>query len=101
MLMTSNLFDYFEDGSTPGGAPAPLAPRAPRRPRRDYDLTLVARSPEWRDDAESLATLERVECEPWVGEVIRKGDAVRLRVRDDWIEMAGAALEAGGRGGGA
>jgi arginyl-tRNA synthetase len=94
--MTSNLFDYFEDAPTRGGAPAPLAPRAPRRPRRDYDLTLVPRSPGWRHDADSLAALERVEGEPWVGAVIRKGDAIRLRVSDDWIEMAGAALEAGG-----
>jgi arginyl-tRNA synthetase len=73
-----------------------LALRAPRRPRRDYDLTLVPRSPEWQHDADSLAALEQVECEPWVGTVIRKGDAVRLRVHDVWIETVGAALEAGG-----
>jgi arginyl-tRNA synthetase len=94
--MTGNLFDYFEDAPTRGGEPAPWAPRTPRRPRRDYDLTLVPRSLGWQRDAGSLEALERVEREPWVGDVTRKGDAVGLRVQDDWIEMTGAALEAGG-----
>lgn len=94
--MTTNVFDYFEDLPTREGAPAPWAARAPRRPRRDCDLKLFPRSPRWQDDAESLAALERLSCEPWAGAVERDGDGVRVRLSDGWIELAGAALEAGG-----
>jgi arginyl-tRNA synthetase len=94
--MTSNLFDYFEDLPARDRAPAPWAARAPRRPRRDYDLKLLPRCPAWRTDAGSLATLERIEGEPWVDSVVHEGDGVRLRLTDAWVELAGAALEAGG-----
>jgi hypothetical protein len=94
--MTFNIFDYFEELPRPAGAPAPWAARAPRRPQRDYDLKLVPRAPEWRQDADSLSALERIEGEPWVAEVLRREDAVRLRLHAGWIETAGAALEAGG-----
>ncbi len=57
---------------------------------------LVPRSPDWREDADSLRVLEQVAHEPWVQDVIRDNDAVRLRVADGWIETVGAALEAGG-----
>lgn len=94
--MNSNLFDYFEDVLGSGGAPSPWAARAPRRPHRDYDLKLIARAPRWQEDPESLRALDRLAEEPWVGTVIRSGDAVRLCLADSWIEAAGAALEAGG-----
>jgi tRNA synthetases class I (R) len=95
--MIANLFDYFED-VVPASeqAPTPWAARAPRRPHRDFDLKLVPRSPHWQQDADSLAALDRIACEPWVQDVLRSGDAVRLRIADSWIELAGAALEAGG-----
>jgi arginyl-tRNA synthetase len=94
--MNINLFDYFEDVLAPVGGQSPWAARAPRRPRRDYDLKLTARSPDWRHDQESLMALEKLADEPWVKEVIRDGDDVRLRLADSWIESMGAALEAGG-----
>jgi arginyl-tRNA synthetase len=94
--MNINLFDYFEDVPGRCGGPAPWAARAPRRPRKDYDLKLVPRSPEWQQDASSLVALARLADEPWVQEVIRERDTVRLRVSDSWIETTGAALEAGG-----
>ncbi len=94
--MTVNLFDYFEDLPTRGSAPVRWAARAPRRPRADYDLKLTPRAADWRHDPDSVAELERLEREPWVAEVRSGRDGVRLRLADSWIEMAGAALEAGG-----
>jgi arginyl-tRNA synthetase len=95
--MTINLFDYFEDVQGESGAPAPWAARAPRRPQPGYDLKLTPRAPDWREDPESLATLAQIESEPWVDAVLRDRDAVRVRLASSWIEIAGAALEAGGR----
>ncbi len=96
--MIANLFDYFEDAPVREGAPTPWAARAPRRPHRDFDLKLVPRAPQWREDADSLAALERIACEPWVDavDVEHASEGVRLRLHDSWIELAGAALEAGG-----
>jgi arginyl-tRNA synthetase len=93
--MTVKLFDYFEDLPRREGEPAPWAARAPRRPQGDYDLKLTPRARDWQDDADSLETLAQIEAEPWVREVLRRRDAVRVRLADDWVEMAGAALEAG------
>jgi arginyl-tRNA synthetase len=94
--VTVNLFDYFEDLPTRGDVPVRWAARAPRRPRADYDLKLTSRAADSRHDPDSLAELERLEREPWVAEVRRGRDGVRLRLADSWIETAGAALEAGG-----
>ncbi len=92
--MTSNLFDYFEE--TPaGGTPARWAARAPRRPHANFDIKLTPRLPDWREDRESLAVLERIEREPWVKQVRCEGDCVQLRLDDGWIETIGASLEAG------
>ena len=92
--MTIKLFDHFEDLGNEG--PSPWAARAPRRPQRDYDLKLTPRVCDWQRDPGSLETLAQIEREPWVDAVIRQRGAVRLRLSDDWVEMAGAALEAGG-----
>jgi hypothetical protein len=94
--MTANVFDYFEELPTREGERSPWAARAPRRPRADYDLKLMARAPSWERDGDSLAALERIAAEPWVGQVMRDREGVRLRLADGWIEMTGAALEAGG-----
>ncbi len=94
--MTINLFDYFEDDPARDGESAPWAARAPRRPRDDYDLKLFPRSRDWQQDAASVAILERLASEPWVTSVVRDADGVRVRLTDSWIELAGAALEAGG-----
>ncbi len=96
VLMTANLFDYFEEVPMANGAPARWAARAPRRPQQCYDLKLVPRLPRWREDRASLQELERIEGEPWAESVSHDGDGVRLRLRDSWIETVGAALEAGG-----
>ncbi len=95
--MTTNLFDYFEEASGKDGtSPAPWAARAPRRPNASFDIKLVPRSPDWRNDSESLQTLERIEAEPWADTLTRTEDGVELRLDDTWIETTGAALEAGG-----
>ncbi len=94
--MTANLFDYFETLATVDGGVAPWAARAPRRPRGPHDLKLVPRTPAWREDAESLAALAQIESEPWVQRLTPNCDGVAVRLDDEWIETAGAALEAGG-----
>jgi hypothetical protein len=96
MLMTTNLFDYFEEVGRDGEAQAPWAARAPRRPSASYDVKLVPRKPDWEKDPESLKTLERIEAEPWVDRLTRTEDGAELRLDDSWIETTGAALEAGG-----
>jgi arginyl-tRNA synthetase len=93
--MTVNLFDYFEDLPTRAGDPVAWAARAPRRPRPDRDLMLAPRVRDWHSDPGSLMALERIEREPWVARLVREGDVVWLRLADDWIETAGADLEAG------
>jgi arginyl-tRNA synthetase len=94
-LMMTNLFDHVEDLGTSGEAAA-WAARTPRRPQEGYDVMLVPRSPEWQSDAASQQALEQLGGEPWVDRVLVDGDAVRLRIADEWIERIGAALEAGG-----
>ncbi|MCW3019226.1 MAG: Arginyl-tRNA synthetase-like protein, partial [Solirubrobacterales bacterium] len=95
--MTLNVFDYFEELPTRDGDESPWAARAPRRPRERYDLKLLPRSPQWEQDGDSLLALEQVRQEPWVKDVRRGADGVRLLLADSWVEMTGAALEAGGR----
>jgi arginyl-tRNA synthetase len=95
--MTLNVFDYFEELPTRDGDEPPWAARAPRRPQERYDLKLLPRSPQWEQDGDSLLALEQIRREPWVKEVTRAADGVRLLLADSWIEMTGAALEAGGR----
>jgi arginyl-tRNA synthetase len=94
--MSTNLFDYFEELPSPEGAIARWAARAPRRPQPHYDLKLVPRAPDWREDRDALDALERIENAPWADAITHSDDGVRLRVTDSWIETAGAALEAGG-----
>ncbi len=94
--MTTNLFDYFEEVDDRDGAHAPWAARAPRIPNGRFDIKLVPRSPNWERDAESLRVLEQVEGEPWVKALTRQPDGVELCLTDGWIEITGAALEAGG-----
>jgi arginyl-tRNA synthetase len=93
--MPLRLFDYFEE-LLDDGEPAPWAARTPRRPRSGHDLTLTARARDWREDPRSTRALELIAREPWVACVEPSGETVRVRMADDWIETAGADLEAGG-----
>jgi len=94
-VMTTNLFDYFEEVSD-AATGAPWAARAPRKPNERFDVKLVARARDWRKDPSSLQALERLEGEPWVDSLRRREGDVELRLADSWIETTGAALEAGG-----
>jgi arginyl-tRNA synthetase len=94
--MSINVFDYFENLCGFDESGSPWSARAPRRPQRDHDLRLTSRSRDWRRDERSLEALERIEAEGWVGSVDRRADTVRVRLSDTWVEMVGAALEAGG-----
>lgn len=93
--MGANLFDNFEQIAVREDGQVHWAARAPYRPEADFDLMLVPRVPDWQENRDSVLALERIEAEPWVDSVTRSDDGVRLRLRDDWIEATGAALEAG------
>jgi len=95
-----NIFDYIEDGALQGEQ-ARWSARSPFRPRGDYDLMLVPRVPDWRQDEGSRQALERIEAEPWVESIDSEGDEVQLRLDSTWIEQTGARLESGEAGDGA
>jgi arginyl-tRNA synthetase len=90
-----NLFDSFDGIAVREDGGVHWAARAPYRPEPGFDLMLVPRVPDWWDHAEPRQALERIEAEPWVDGVSQTGDAVRLRLADEWVETAGAELEAG------
>jgi arginyl-tRNA synthetase len=92
--MSANLFDSIGEIAVTGDGEARWAARAPFRPEAEFDLMLVPRVPDWRADEESLRLLDEIEAQPWV-ERIERGDQVRLRLSDEWIESTGAAREAG------
>jgi arginyl-tRNA synthetase len=89
-----NIFDYIEDGVMQGEQ-ARWSARSPFRPREDFDLMLVPRVPDWRQDEVSRQALERIEAEPWVETVGGEGEELLLRLDSGWVEQAGARLEAG------
>jgi arginyl-tRNA synthetase len=94
----TNLFDYFEEAPEQGGSGGLWAARTPLRPSERFDLKLMPRAPGWREDAATLAALERIEREPWVGGMTRTEQGIELRLDDAWIETAGAALQEGDGG---
>jgi arginyl-tRNA synthetase len=94
--VTSNLFDFFEELAGTAEGSSPWAARAPRRPREDYDLKLVPRVKDWRDDEPSREALEQVRHQPWVKTLQEMDEEIRLQLDDAWIETIGADLEAGG-----
>jgi arginyl-tRNA synthetase len=94
--MSSNLFDYVEDVSARNGGSSCWTARTPRRPDERFDVMLLARSPQWKDDEDSREALRRIEREPWVELAVVSGDGVHVRLDDGWIDTTGAALEAGG-----
>jgi len=89
-----NIFDYIEDGAVQGER-ARWSARSPFRPREDFDLMLVPRTPDWREEGESREALARIEAEPWVEAIAERDGEVLLRLGSDWVEETGAALEAG------
>jgi arginyl-tRNA synthetase len=96
--MADNLFDHFDEVAT-GGEGRPLwAARAPYQPHERYELMLVPRVRDWREDAAALAALERIEAEPLVDSLDRESKQVWVRLSDEWIERTGAALVAGETG---
>lgn len=94
--MANNLFDQLDEISTGGEQERPLwAARAPYQPQGGFDLMLVPRVKGWRQDAEAVAVLERIEGEPWIERIDREGRQVQARLSSDWIESTGAALTSG------
>src|SRR3954454_21841352 len=90
MAMGANLFDSL-DGVGHGEGRTRWAARAPYQPDPRFDLMLLPRIPDWRQDEGALAELERIAAEPAVAEVLREGDQVRLRLEDGWVEATGEA----------
>jgi arginyl-tRNA synthetase len=94
--MGENLFDNLDGMAVrEQDGQALWSARAPFRPEEGFDLMLVPRVAEWREDAEAVAALDRIEAEPWVEAVERDEEAPRLRLDDGWIEETAAALESG------
>jgi len=93
--MDINLFDYFDDAGGGDGAQLHWALRAPYRPHARFDLMLVPRGRDWREDRNALGALEEIESRPWVAAVERDGDQAWLRLDDGWVAQRGAELEQG------
>ena len=94
--MAENLFDSLEGIAARSDGEPQWSARAPFRPTADFDLMLVPRVRDWRQDAEARAALERIAAAPWAEELVEQGDQLRLRLGDAWIATAGERLEGGG-----
>jgi arginyl-tRNA synthetase len=93
--MDTNLFDHFDDAPAAGGGRSHWTLRAPYNPHPRFDLMVVPRSREWREDREALRALEAIEEEPWVTAVERGEDDIWLRLDDGWVRRRGGELESG------
>jgi arginyl-tRNA synthetase len=93
--MGENLFDNLDGMAVREDGQVLWSARAPFRPEEGFDLMLVPRVSDWREDADAVAVLDRVEAEPWVAAIDRDEDAPRVRLDDDWVERTGAAVESG------
>jgi arginyl-tRNA synthetase len=93
--MDTNLFDYFDEATGGDDAQAHWALRAPYSPHERFDLMLVPRSREWREDRGALDALERIGEEPWVAAVEQDRNGAWLRLDDEWVAKRGAELEQG------
>ena len=90
--MGENIFNKFEAAAAGGSDRAPWAARAPYRPEADFDLMLIPRLPkgaDWREDAEAMAALDRLEAEDWVASLDRDRKQPVLKLSDEWIEAQG------------
>jgi arginyl-tRNA synthetase len=93
--MDTNLFDNFEALSGGDGPQAHWALRAPYSPHERFDLMLVPRSQEWKQDQPALDALEEIERLPWVSAVERDEKGAWLRLDDGWVGERGAEIEQG------
>jgi arginyl-tRNA synthetase len=93
--MGENLFDNLDGMAVREDGQVLWSARAPFRPEEGFDLMLVPRVADWREDAEAVAVLDRIGAEPWVEAIAREEEAPRLRLDGGWIEETGAALESG------
>ena len=93
--MGANLFDSLDGTAGLEDGQARWTARAPYRPEAGFDLMLVPRIPDPWGQPESRRALAEIESLPWVAAVEQSGDAVRLRLADEWIEARGAELEQG------
>jgi arginyl-tRNA synthetase len=101
--MGENIFNRFDEAAAGESGKALWAARAPYRPEPDFDLMLIPRLPkgtDWREDAEALAALDRIEAEPWIASVDREGKQPTAKLSDEWIEAEGEAIRSGARGNG-
>jgi len=93
--MGENIFERLDEVAA--GDEGPLwAARAPYRPQEGCDLMLVPRLEEWQRDAEARRALDRIAAEPWVAAISPERPQPAVRLADEWIEGAGAALGSAG-----
>jgi arginyl-tRNA synthetase len=98
--MGENIFNKFDAAAAGDSGKALWAARAPYRPEPDFDLMLIPRLPkgaDWREDAEAVAALDRIEAEPWVASLDREGRQPTIRLADEWVEATGQAIASGER----
>lgn len=98
--MGENIFNKFDAAAAGDSGKALWAARAPYRPEPDFDLMLIPRLPkgaDWREDADALAALDRIEAEPWVASLDRDGRQPTIRLADEWIEATGQEIGSGER----
>jgi arginyl-tRNA synthetase len=93
--MGENLFDKLDGIAARDDGLALFSARSPFRPEPDFDLMLVPRVRSWESDPEASEALRRIEAEPWVEAIARRGNDVRVRLDSGWIAAAGATLETG------
>lgn len=98
MAMDENIFESFDRIAVTEGGQVLWAARAPYRPDERCDLMLVPRVPDWRENPDALRALDEIEAQPWVASLSREGKQPMLRLADEWIESAGAAIESGEAG---
>jgi arginyl-tRNA synthetase len=93
--MGGNLFDNLDEIAVGGEGEEQWSARAPFRPESDFDLMLVPRVRDWEQSATAREALEAIGAEPRVEAVATEGGQVRVKLRDEWIEEAGEAIESG------
>jgi arginyl-tRNA synthetase len=93
--MGDNIFDDFDGIAAAEDGQPQWSARAPFRPTAEFDLMLVPRVPDWQASAAASAALARIEADPRVDSLFEQGGQPRVRLTADWVERAGAALEAG------
>lgn len=83
----------------PAGGPPPEGVSVRRLTPSAVDARLFFGRPAVLDGAAGRDTLGRLEADPWIADLRRKGGSVSLRLADAYVDELGALLERGAPGG--